>query len=122
MIYEEHILEHYRHPRNKGLLPNANITFVDTNPLCGDEITVHLNMKDGKITTARFEAVGCAISQAAASMLFEQIEGESVKDVIGKDKQEVLAEFGELSVSRIKCALLPLNAVKKALVTHAANK
>jgi nitrogen fixation NifU-like protein len=119
VIYEEHILEHYRHPRNKGDLPGADFKFMDTNPLCGDEITVRFKTKNGVITAARFEATGCAISQAAASMLFEQLEGEDVADILKKDKHEVLSEFGELSVSRIKCALLPLTAVKKALVEHA---
>lgn len=119
-IYQEHIMDHYHHPRNKGTLDNPSVVFSDTNPLCGDLITINLNEEKGKITRARFSSSGCAVSQAAASMLFEQLEGKSIKEVLEIHKDNVLAEFGtELSVSRVKCALLPLFAVKKALVKHA---
>jgi nitrogen fixation NifU-like protein len=118
-LYEEHVLDHYKHPRGRGTLADANMVFHDTNPLCGDKVTVHLRVVDGVVVAARHESSGCAISQAGTSMLFESIEGKRVADVLVQPNESVLAEFGSpLSVSRIKCALLGLTALKKALVHH----
>ena len=119
-IYQEHIMDHYHNPRNAGTLDDPDIVFSDENPLCGDTITVNLQHDSkGNITAARHYSEGCAISQAAASMLFEKLEGKSMTEILSIDKEEMLEEFGsELSVSRVKCALLALTAVKKALVQH----
>ena len=116
-IYQEHVMDHYKHPRNRGSLEGPDYTLTDSNPQCGDEITVYFAVKDGKIEQAKNFTQGCAVSQAAASMLFEKLEGTKVDDLLQMDKQEILDEFGtELSVSRVKCALLALNASKKALL------
>lgn len=118
--YEEHVMEHYREPHNAGELPSPTIKFEDTNPLCGDKITITLTINDkGIITAARHHSSGCAISQAATSMLFEELEGRKVSEIIMQDKKTILEEFGTtLSVSRVKCALLGLTALKKALVNY----
>ena len=118
-IYEANILDHYKHPRNFGRIENADIVFHDSNPLCGDDITITLKHDGkGKIVEAKQFTQGCAISQAGASILFEQLEGKKLHDALKLEKEIILEEFGELSVSRIKCALLALNTVKKALVEH----
>ena len=119
-IYQEHIMDHYHNPRNAGTLDDPDIVFSDENPLCGDTITINLQHDSkGRITAARHFSEGCAISQAAASMLFEELEGKTFKEVLSMEKETILAEFGtELSVSRVKCALLALTALKKALVEH----
>lgn len=115
-VYHEHVLEHYRHPRNAGTLPDATVRFDDSNPLCGDTIHVDVKVEEGVVVAARFSAAGCAVSQAGASMLFERLEGMPVAEVLAFEKQTILDEFGSaLSVSRVKCALLALSAVKKAL-------
>lgn len=115
-VYHEHVMDHYKAPRGRGTLADATITFSDSNPLCGDKITVQLHIADGIIVGARHDASGCAVSQAGASMLFESLEGKRVTDVARMDNNAILGEFGEaLSVSRVKCALLGLVAVKKAL-------
>ena len=122
-IYEEHVMDHYKHPRNSGTISHPTIQFHDTNPLCGDEITLTLRVEKDKITAAKFVAKGCAISQAGASMLFEQLEGKTVREAIALDKQVILDEFGTaLSVSRVKCALLALSAVKKSLAANGARE
>jgi nitrogen fixation protein NifU and related proteins len=122
-MYHEHIMDHYRHPRNRGSLEGPDVSLTDSNPTCGDEINVSMRIKDGKIIEARQFTVGCAISQAGASMLFERIEGRTVADVVRMPKEEILEEFGtELSVSRVKCALLALTAAKKALVEQEAKQ
>jgi nitrogen fixation NifU-like protein len=119
-IYHEHVLDHYKRPRNAGSLPHATVRFDDSNSLCGDTIHVDLDVRDGVIVAARFSATGCAVSQAGASMLFERIEGMRSDAVLAMHKDEILEEFGSaLSVSRVKCALLALSAVKKALGINA---
>jgi nitrogen fixation NifU-like protein len=116
-LYHEHVLEHYRKPRGVGTLSDATVRLDDANPLCGDTIRVELKIKNENIIGARHASQGCAVSQAGASMLFERLEGMSVADVLALPKEEILSEFGSaLSVSRVKCALLALSAVKKALV------
>ena len=118
-LYHEHVLEHYKHPRGRGTLTDATISFSDTNPLCGDAITVQLIIDDNTITTARHQGTGCAVSQAGASMLFERLEGLTVLEALALPKETILGEFGSaLSVSRVKCALLAFSAVKKALVKN----
>ena len=113
-------MDHYHNPRNAGTLEDPDIAFSDENPLCGDTITVNLQHNSkGRVTAARHFSEGCAISQAAASMLFEKLEGMKMTEILAMNKEEVLEEFGtELSISRVKCALLALTAVKKALVQH----
>lgn len=116
-LYQEHILDHYKHPRNKGPLPGARLQARDSNPLCGDEVTLRLNV-DGsqRISEVRFEGHGCAISQASASILTTIVEGKAVPDAEALDRDAILKALGiPLSAVRLKCALLPLNVLKLAL-------
>jgi nitrogen fixation NifU-like protein len=112
-FYQEEILDHYRHPRHKGHLENADIHYHDHNPFCGDEVTIELKVEDGVVTGAAFDGRGCAISQATASMLMEEVIGKSLAEVRSWDKAHVLELLGiEIGPVRLKCALLPLKALK----------
>lgn len=112
-LYREEILEHYKYPRNRGALENPDITFRDTNPLCGDECQMDLRIQEGKIKEVRFQAKGCAISQAATSMLSEKIEGAPLEEIKKMGKEEILGMLGiELGPVRLKCALLCLKVLK----------
>ncbi len=112
-LYREEILDHYRHPRQHGVLEHPDITYEDANPLCGDKIRMDLAVKDGKIEDVRFSGVGCAISQAAASMLCEKILGMSLDEAKKIGREEVLEMLGiELGPVRLKCALLGLKTLK----------
>lgn len=112
-LYRENILEHYKHPRNKGTLEHPDITYEDANPLCGDQIRMDLNVKDGKIAEVRFSGHGCSISQAAASMLCEAIEGKTLEEVKSIGRDDVLEMLGiELGPVRLKCGLLALKTLK----------
>jgi len=114
-MYRDYILDHYRNPRNAGELPNATNTYHDTNPLCGDEITMALRIADGRLEDVRFVGKGCAISQASASILTEEIKGKSLDEIRAIDRQHVLENLGiPISPARIKCALLGLKALKGA--------
>lgn len=112
-FYREAILDHYKYPRHKGRLENPDIHFHDHNPFCGDEITVELKVENGVVVEAAFDGRGCAISQAAASMLMEEIVGKSTAELKELDKQSILDLLGiEIGPVRLKCALLPLKVLK----------
>ena len=112
-IYRENILDHYKHPRHRGTLEHPDITYEDANPLCGDRIRMDLKIDDGKIADIRFSGVGCSISQAAASMLCEEVQGKSLDEVKKIGRDEVLEMLGiELGPVRLKCGLLALKTLK----------
>lgn len=112
-LYRELILDHYQHPHNHGELPDADISFEDSNPLCGDRIRIDIRLKDNIVQDVRFNGKGCAISQASASMLTDELIGKSLDEIRTIDKQFILDMLGiPLGPTRIKCALLPLKVVK----------
>ncbi len=116
-LYAENILDHFKNPRNFGTLKDANLKAKDVNLICGDKITVQLKVdKKGKIQDIKFCGSGCAISQASASMLTEVVKGKTIeqaKKINNDDIYKMLAV--PLSASRVKCALLGLFTLKKAL-------
>ena len=117
-MYREVILDHYKNPRHHGSLEEADAEAEGQNPLCGDEVTVSVKFgADGEtIDEMRFEGRGCAISQAATSMLTELVEGRKAADVAVLDKQELLDEIAiQLTPIRLKCAMLGLTTLKVAL-------
>ncbi len=115
-LYREHILDHYKNPRNFGELEGATHHYHDTNPLCGDEITMFLLVgENGRIDDVHFTGRGCAISQASASLLTEKIKGKTLDEAKAVDKESVLEDLGiTISPARVKCALLSLKTLKGA--------
>ena len=112
-LYREEILEHYKYPHNRGALENPDITFEDSNPVCGDVIRIDMKVRDNIIQEIRFDGKGCAISLAAASMLTEMVEGKDLDTVKKLQKQDILNALGiELGPVRLKCALLCLKVLK----------
>ena len=117
-MYREVILDHYRSPRGHGLIENADAQAEGQNPLCGDEVTISVKFAaDGEtIERIGFDGRGCAISQAATSMLSELVQGRKASDVAVLPKEELLAEIGiPLTPIRLKCAILGLGVLKVAL-------
>ena len=119
-IYSEIILDYYRYPRNKGQLSSPQIKAKDSNPLCGDVVEIQIELdSDNHVKDVRFNGQGCAISQASASMLTELVKGKSLDEVRKVSKDDIFSLIGgQLSVARVKCALLSLKVLKTGLYTY----
>lgn len=116
-LYREYILDHYKSPRNFGELEPHDAEYSDLNPLCGDELGVHVRLKGGRIDDLRFHGQGCAISQASASIISDELIGMSVAEIADLDRHFVIDQLGiELSPTRLKCGLLALKVVQGALL------
>lgn len=113
-LYRENILEHYKHPHNHGTLEPADYSYEDDNPLCGDHIRIDVRVdENNQVKDVAFTGRGCAISQAAASMLTDEIMGKSLDEVKEINKERVLELLGiPLGPTRLKCALLSLKVLK----------
>ena len=115
-IYKEEILDHYKNPRNFGTFDDPDIRVEANNPLCGDRLFMDLKVKDGIVQDVAFTGRGCAISQASASMLTEDIVGQPLTELAKLSRQDILDNLGiEVSYARMKCALLSLGLLRLAL-------
>jgi nitrogen fixation NifU-like protein len=120
-LYRDFILEHYRAPHNFGTLDDADAAFEGYNPLCGDRITMMLGIEDDTVREVAFTGRGCAISQASASLLTDRIKGKPLAEVADISNADVIDELGiEISPARLKCALLSLDTLQKALAGRVA--
>lgn len=118
-VYRELVLDHYRHPRNYGDLPDANARAKDSNVLCGDTIEMQLRLNRDRIEDVRFRGEGCAISLASASMLTELSKGKPISEVKKLGKKEIIKLLGaDPGLTRIECALLGLKVLKMAIYDH----
>ncbi len=113
-MYAEEIIDHYKHPRNRGILKDADYTGKAGNAICGDMIVFYVNTENGVISDIKFEGEGCAISIASASILSEMAKGKTTSQILEMDEKEFFKKLGNIK-TRAKCALVSLNALKKAL-------
>lgn len=113
-IYREQIIDLYEYPLNHGQLETADWSYEEDNPLCGDVIRIEVKLDDQqRVAEVAWSGDGCAISQAAASLLTEEIKGKTLDEVRAFDKDELLDLVGvKLSMARVKCALLSLKVLK----------
>jgi nitrogen fixation protein NifU and related proteins len=133
-VYQELLLDHYRRPRNRGPLPDADITVEQRNPLCGDTLTLQLDLEEGRVREAAFTGQGCAISQAAASMMTQQLRGKTIEEALALRERFRAMILGDADAARdrslgdlralsgvarlpvrVKCALLAFSALEEAL-------
>jgi nitrogen fixation protein NifU and related proteins len=120
-FYRDFILDHYRNPRNFGHLDHPSTAAEDLNPLCGDQIRMEFDVRDGIVRDVRFFGKGCAISQASASMLTESIKGMALEEIAKLSKDVVLENVGiGISPTRMKCAMLGLRVAKSAAIGEIA--
>jgi nitrogen fixation NifU-like protein len=116
-LYREYIIDHYKNPRNFGELAERDVEFQDRNPLCGDELGVHIKLDGDRVSELRFHGQGCAISQATASIISDELIGKTVAEIAELDRHFVVDEIGiELSPTRLKCGLLGLKVAQGALL------
>ncbi|MBI4144736.1 iron-sulfur cluster assembly scaffold protein [Candidatus Woesearchaeota archaeon] len=119
MMFTDVILDYYRNPQNKGVIEGADIHARDTNPLCGDVLEITATVEDGAFKELKFSGNGCAISQAAASMLCEHLAGKPVEDAKRLTKDDILKLLSiPISPVRLKCALLGLKVLKMGAYEH----
>jgi nitrogen fixation protein NifU and related proteins len=137
-LYRETILDHYHQPRNRGTLENPTVTVEGVNPLCGDELTLYMDVADGKIKDVKLEAKGCSINMASGSIMTELVSGHSLEEarkviqtfkdmMLSKSKEPLVLpeELEDLEALqgvkkypvRIKCALLPWNTLLEGIET-----
>jgi nitrogen fixation NifU-like protein len=117
-LYRDFILEHYRAPHNKGHLDPHDLEFADSNPTCGDEMsmTILLDEAKDKIADVAFDGRGCAISQASASILTDDLRGKSLEEIKAMDPRQLLDELGvPIGPARLKCALLSYKVLQGAV-------
>jgi nitrogen fixation NifU-like protein len=117
-LYRDFILEHYREPHNKGVLERYDLAFADANPTCGDELsmTVQLDEAQQRVTDVAFDGRGCAISQAAASLLTDELRGKTVAELVDLGAGDVVASLGvPIGPARMKCALLAWKVLQGAV-------
>lgn len=115
-LYREQILEHYKRPRNFGELEPHDLEAHEHNPLCGDELSVQIRVKDGRIADLRYSGQGCAISQAAASIASEELIGMELGEAAALPADWMLELLGiPISATRRKCALLGLKVLRAAI-------
>ena len=119
-IYHEMIVDYSRNPINFGKIQDPDVTFHDSNPLCGDSIDIDMNIDENKVSDIKFHGKGCAICMACSSVLTEITKGKSIEEVRKIEKNDILGELGleHLQAVRIKCALLSLKVLKSALYTY----
>jgi len=117
LLTREELLDHVKHPRNRGELPGADVVREEANPLCGDVVTIYAALRESNLVSrCSFLGSGCIISQAAASILTEYAGGKTFSDIqrMGREDMEALLG-GKVSPSRVKCAMLPLVALKRGM-------
>jgi nitrogen fixation NifU-like protein len=115
-LYRDYILEHYRRPHNFGVIEDPTSSFEGSNPLCGDRITMMLGIRDGVLERVGFTGRGCAISQASASLLTDEIKGKPLTEVAAFRADDLLDLLGiEISPARLKCAMLSHETLQSAL-------
>lgn len=119
-IYQENILDNYHHPQNSTKPTAYTHSFKLQNLSCGDEIEIFLTIKDNVVESVNYVAEGCAISIASASILSESLKGKTVAEIDSMKPADVMQALGiELTASRINCAYLPVQAIKKAIASAA---
>ena len=115
-LYRDYILEHYRRPHNFGVIDDPTASFEGSNPLCGDRITMQLGIENGVVERVGFTGRGCAISQASASLLTDEIKGKPIDEVAAIRADDLLDLLGiDISPARLKCAMLSHDSLQHVL-------
>ena len=122
--YIDNILEHFEEPRHHGAMPNADVIVTNDNPGCGDVITIYLNVGEGDVAEKiQFEGEGCTISQVAASILLDMVQGRPLAEIEAMDYNALIDELGrDVVLTRVPCATLSLSTLKNAMRQYRARQ
>lgn len=116
-LYRDFILEHYRNPHNRGVLDPHDLHFADSNPTCGDEMSMTLRLDRDRVADVAFDGRGCAISQASGSILTDELRGMTVDELRNMDPRDVIDALGvPIGPARLKCALLAYKVLQGAVI------
>ena len=116
ILYQDVLIDHYRNPRNRGALEHPDITSGEDNPSCGDSVSMYGRVKDDVLIDVSFEGKGCVISQAAASMVTQKVKNQTLSEIMKLDAAFMRKFVGiELGPTRVRCALLALEALQKGI-------
>lgn len=123
-IYREQLMEHYKNPKNRGRIEDAQVEVTENNPMCGDVISMQLKVSDdGMIENVVFDGSACAVTIAASSVLTDALKGKSLDKAKKMSKEELIDLLGvELTTSRVKCASLPLEALHTLIRNYESGK
>jgi nitrogen fixation NifU-like protein len=114
--YVDRLLAHYEAPHHYGPLAEADVVLQGSNPDCGDVVTIYLRISEGNAQTVQFEAEGCAISQSAASILMDRVQGKPLAEIEAIDYNDLIEELGrDVVMTRVRCATLALTTLKSAI-------
>ena len=114
-LYSEKVMDHFQHPRNVGVIEDANGVGEVGNAKCGDIMKMYLKIKDNKIEDVKFETFGCGSAIASSSIATEMIKGRTLDDALALTNQEVVDALGGLPAHKLHCSVLAEEAIKKAL-------
>lgn len=118
-LYAQNIMDHYKHPRNKGELLDANFARAESNPTCGDSAKFYIKIKNDKLEDFKFNGAGCAISQASISIIGEALKGKKIKNILIMNKKNIKKYLGiDLTERRLKCAMLGLLGIQNAILAY----
>lgn len=119
MLYDEKIESHNEMPNNKYILDDFKVSFKDNNPVCGDVVEIYLDINDNIIKNASFQGNGCMIYMASSDILLDFVKDKNIHEMLKLTDEDIIDMIGiELGVNRIKCATLPLKALKRAILDY----
>lgn len=115
-IYREYLMQHFKNPHNRGIIDSPTVEIVQKNPMCGDIISMQINVSKNVIEDIKFDGAACAVTTASSSILTDAIKGKTLEEVKNIQKEDLMDMLGiDLTTSRVKCAMLPLEAVKNLI-------
>ncbi|MFP6589190.1 MAG: iron-sulfur cluster assembly scaffold protein [Candidatus Latescibacterota bacterium] len=120
-LYNDTVLDHYRNPRNTGVLEGADAVGKAENSACGDVLHLYLQIQEGRVRAARFQTFGCAAAIAAGSRLTEMVTGLTLDELRGIRRQDVVDALGGLPPMKVHCSVLAEDAIRAALEDFASH-
>ncbi len=118
MQYSEKLIDHFKNPRNQGLLENPDSVAEVGNPICGDVMKIYLKIKDNRIQDIKFETMGCAAAIAVSSAMTELVKGRELEEALAIKKEEIIESLGGLPDTKVHCSMLGIEALKKAINSY----